>query len=358
MTGQYHKTAHNLRKVFVVSSTSSGASKTLTKKKIFLVNQSLKPKPKPLRFTNTIVQNHIPKEQHMNIITKAQLNQPHQIKFKNRLRYKFSVVRSNPLNEKKIKKIKEQKAKNRKNANLSNTNKEHNYETGRWRQEEHQRFVEAIIKYGNDWKQVQKCVRTRSSTQARSHAQKFFIKIKKAKLLSFNLDLSKSSIKMLHDYIAGKSAEEYKKIVQDLNDVHFDRKSLGKRRKSQSKSMINSDSTEDIQGGPNTNDIDMFMRSRRGSFDICIEKKKRRNSYNSIDAFMNTSYEILDGDKETQYEPNTTINDKEYANNFNLAFRESRSLFENEEGSNNKRGRKMSQDDDFMFNYMCVNQFA
>ena len=37
--------------------------------------------------------------------------------------------------------------------------KEISFETGRWKLDEHQRFVEAIIKYGNDWKQVQKCVK-------------------------------------------------------------------------------------------------------------------------------------------------------------------------------------------------------
>lgn len=54
-----------------------------------------------------------------------------------------------------------------------------NYNTGRWTEEEHQKFVDGILKYGNDWKKVQELIQTRSSTQARSHAQKFFLKIKK-----------------------------------------------------------------------------------------------------------------------------------------------------------------------------------
>lgn len=43
--------------------------------------------------------------------------------------------------------------------------------------DEHNRFLEAIDKYGRDWKKVQQYVGTRSSTQSRSHAQKFFKKI-------------------------------------------------------------------------------------------------------------------------------------------------------------------------------------
>ena len=53
------------------------------------------------------------------------------------------------------------------------------YNTGRWNEEEHQKFLEGILEYGNEWKSVQKLVKTRSSTQARSHAQKFVLSIRK-----------------------------------------------------------------------------------------------------------------------------------------------------------------------------------
>ena len=48
---------------------------------------------------------------------------------------------------------------------------------GRWTREEHRRFIDAIITYGNDWKKIQNYVYSRSSTQARSHAQKFLLKL-------------------------------------------------------------------------------------------------------------------------------------------------------------------------------------
>ena len=53
------------------------------------------------------------------------------------------------------------------------------YQAGRWSKEEHQKFIEGILKYGNEWRKVQKIIKSRSSTQARSHAQKFFLKLKK-----------------------------------------------------------------------------------------------------------------------------------------------------------------------------------
>lgn len=49
--------------------------------------------------------------------------------------------------------------------------------TKQWYIDEHLKFLEAIQKYGRDWKKVQSHVGTRSSTQSRSHAQKFFKKI-------------------------------------------------------------------------------------------------------------------------------------------------------------------------------------
>ena len=51
--------------------------------------------------------------------------------------------------------------------------------TGRWTRDEHYRFVEALKLYGKEWKRVQEHIGTRSSTQARSHAQKFFVKLEK-----------------------------------------------------------------------------------------------------------------------------------------------------------------------------------
>ncbi len=49
--------------------------------------------------------------------------------------------------------------------------------TGRWTKEEHKRFLQALKLYGKNWKKVQEYVGTRTTTQARSHAQKYFAKL-------------------------------------------------------------------------------------------------------------------------------------------------------------------------------------
>ena len=53
------------------------------------------------------------------------------------------------------------------------------YNTGRWTRKEHFKFLEALKLFGKEWQKVQQHVNTRTSTQARSHAQKFFVKLEK-----------------------------------------------------------------------------------------------------------------------------------------------------------------------------------
>ena len=118
--------------------------------------------------------------------------------------------------------------------NEYDTKKEGKYRIGRWTKEEHIKFLKGIIKYGNDWKMVEKIVKTRTSSQSRSHAQKFFLKFK-------NFDE-----KSLYEFIAGEfclgifldkqliklNLEERKKLVNTfISNSNLFENSKNKRRK-------------------------------------------------------------------------------------------------------------------------------
>ncbi|KAM3141926.1 hypothetical protein pb186bvf_006012 [Paramecium bursaria] len=77
---------------------------------------------------------------------------------------------------------------------------------GRWTQEEHQRFVEALSVHGKNWKKVEEYVGSRSGAQIRflsiliqrSHAQKFFNRLEKEFKQQFN-GLKSSEIKTIFE---------------------------------------------------------------------------------------------------------------------------------------------------------------
>lgn len=54
--------------------------------------------------------------------------------------------------------------------------------TGRWLQEEHERFLRGLNLFGKKWTKVAEVVGTRTTVQVRSHAQKYFQKVKEGKM--------------------------------------------------------------------------------------------------------------------------------------------------------------------------------
>lgn len=101
---------------------------------------------------------------------------------------------------------------NHKQSKQSNNN----YNRGRWSLDEHNKFIEGLVKYGSFWKSIQKHISTRSPAQVRSHAQKFFLMCKK-RISQEHGDISnpKDQIKQLFVDFLDK-AEEFNQTIYDF----------------------------------------------------------------------------------------------------------------------------------------------
>ena len=170
------------------------------------------------------------------------INNPVLMFIKNELNEKQEINKENEPNQAEL----EENEENEENSEVSmesneqSINGETKYRRGRWTEEEHRNFLKGIIKYGNDWKMVEKIVKTRTSSQSRSHAQKYFLKFKNL-VEYYNLNE-----KSLYEFITGDfslsfffdkqfiqlSLEEKKKLVNTfITNIDLFSKSKNKRRK-------------------------------------------------------------------------------------------------------------------------------
>ena len=77
-------------------------------------------------------------------------------------------------------------------------NSSQNY--GLWEKSEHMKFIEALYLYNCDWMKMVKYLKNRNPIQIRSHAQKFFLKLKSFKDDELGLDFTSSNVKNLKRY--------------------------------------------------------------------------------------------------------------------------------------------------------------
>ena len=246
---------------------SSNIEQPIDKKKKFFIistlssNETSSFEPKNLNFKNSQSQT-LSKSSSLN--TSKNSKKATNIKKMNKMQLPmkkvlFRLYHANLINENENDKIQKSLKKNgnikmknkltKKHCNKINfSNNSKNYLSGRWKFDEHQRFIDAIIAYGNNWRQVQKCVGTRSSTQTRSHAQKFFEKLKRSKIFNEEkYDFSKNSLKILHDIMKTLSDNEYNQILKALHSLSSEKNSDSNKEKS---NFQNND------GELNLNDID------------------------------------------------------------------------------------------------------
>ena len=87
---------------------------------------------------------------------------------------------------------------NNKNKN-NNSKMRKDSKKGRWTLKEHIEFLNGIAKYGNDLSKIK--INTRNSNQIRSHAQKFFKKLKKVNDEQLGINFTPNYIKTFKDMV-------------------------------------------------------------------------------------------------------------------------------------------------------------
>ena len=72
---------------------------------------------------------------------------------------------------------------------------------GRWSYDEQVKFIIAIGKDGTNWKKIKKSISTRTLPQIRSHAQKFYNRLKLCKNVKLGIDFTSNEIQGIKDMI-------------------------------------------------------------------------------------------------------------------------------------------------------------
>ena len=94
----------------------------------------------------------------------------------------------------------EKESENNKKLSSAKTLEE-NQNDGRWSYSEQIQFIEAISKDGTNWKKIKETITTRSLPQIRSHAQKFFKRLKRCKNKELGIDFTSNKIRSIKDMI-------------------------------------------------------------------------------------------------------------------------------------------------------------
>lgn len=173
----------------------------------------------------------------------------------------------------------------------SDTSKENNHGKGRWTQQEHALFLEGLMWYGNEWKNVQRHIKTRSATQARSHAQKFFIKMRKELIDENDFDIVKKKIcYVFHKHLGDKfkiaNVDDFisvmKKLIFTSDTISYNTVNIKKYQKKKKKS-ITSEKSEPLNATVKKSVIFSISKDSSRKASMNTSSKTKETSPSSID---------------------------------------------------------------------------
>ena len=176
-----------------------------------------------------------------------------------------------------------------------------NLNGGRWSKDEQFRFAEAVLKYGNDWKQIQSHVFSRNMTQVRSHAQKFLMKLKETNfMMNQKINPNLSWTKIMNYLRANFQYNELKDLffsVEQKDEKKIEKKKVRKIMKSNKhKKKNNSEMSSAGESNCDTNGESFHILSENDSFNEIDFEKEEKDEKEALEKFIecfnNTSEDI------------------------------------------------------------------
>ncbi len=175
---------------------------------------------------------------------------------------------------------------------------------GRWSQKEHLLFIKGCLLYGNNWKEVQNYIQTRSCSQIRSHSQKYFNKLnKKYENKEINKKITEEEIKKL--------VNKTKLNNKDMENAEMHILTLFKTSKEKSKENIKDEEIKE-----NDNNLKKIKNNKK----MKTQKKER-------------IFEITKIPKELKIKKNILLQERLESNNEN----------ENEKEKNSAKNKKFKK---------------
>ena len=177
-----------------------------------------------------------------------------------------------------------------------------NLNGGRWNKDEQFRFAEAVLKYGNDWKQIQRHVYSRNMTQVRSHAQKFLMKLKETNfMMNQKINPNLSWTKIMNYLRANFQYNELKDLffsVEQKEEKKEEKKKIRRIINKSNKNKKKNNSEMSCAGDSNcdTNGESFHILSENDSFNEIDYEKEEKDEKEALEKFIecfnNTSEDI------------------------------------------------------------------
>ena len=197
-----------------------------------------------------------------------------------------------------------------KTKNISGLNKKNtinpNINDGRWTEEEKNKFIQGIVLYGHNWKKVNKLIPSRTAVQVRSHAQKFFYKMRSCKDDSLGINFALNPVKNIRDMI------NQIKCSNPNSNIIFILKKLSNKYVNKRKYKLFQKKTKNIQC-----DGDNCGNNKNNGSNISSKSKEENNNYiNNILNVNDHNIKLFE-----KYDVNNKFNQPIYNNvNNNLSF--------------------------------------